>query len=121
MVVLAARRRTRQWTTTPEVVSPAMSVFERPFAAALVIPLIFVAAPNSPFPPTVRNVLLFLGLGPVIRLVRLLVEPLYVELYTLSLLFTIASVRQITAGLPLIEQTMLALEMLAGSPPWRTR
>ena len=114
MAMVAARRRTRHWATTPEGASPAMSAFERPFAAAVVIALIFVAAPNSPFPPTVRNVLIILGLGPVIRLVRLTVDPLYVELYVLWILFAIDSVREATAGMPLIEQTVLAIEMLAG-------
>ena len=111
----AARRRVRQWATSPEGVSSALSVFEHPFAGAVVIALLFAAAPNSLLPPAVRNLFIILGLGAVIRVTRLTADPRLVpELYMLWILFTADSLRATVAGAPLIEQAILALELLAG-------
>jgi potassium efflux system protein len=115
ILMVAARRRVRAWAGTDEAASPAMSVFDRPFAATIVIALLVVAAPNAPLPPTVRNLVIFLGLGPVIRLVRLTVDlRLTPELYALWILFVVDGFREAAAGVPVIEQTILAIEMLAG-------
>jgi potassium efflux system protein len=115
IAMFAARRRVRVWATSPEGVSSALSVFARPFAAAVVIALLFALAPNSPLPPTVRNLFGILGLGAVIRLTRRTADPRLVpEFYMLWILFAGDSLRAAIAGAPVIEQVILALEMLAG-------
>jgi potassium-dependent mechanosensitive channel len=115
VLMFAARRRVRHWAETSEGTSPALSVFERSLAATVVIALLLAARPNSPLPPTVRNLFIVLGLGPVMRLVRLTVDPrLLPELYALWFLFAVDSFREATAGVAVIEETVLAFEMLAG-------
>jgi potassium efflux system protein len=115
VLMLVARRRVRGWAGTAERASPAMRVFERPLAATVVIALLVVAAPNALLPPTVRNLFVLLGLGAVIHLVRLTTDPrLTSELYGLWILFAFDSLRETTAGVSVVEQLVLAIEMLAG-------
>ena len=115
VAMFAARRFTHRQARPSEDTSSTLVVFERPLAAAVVICLLFVAAPNSSFPPTVRNLFIVLGVGAVIRLSRLTADPRLVpELYMLWILIVADSLREAVAGAPVIEQAILALEMLAG-------
>jgi small-conductance mechanosensitive channel len=115
LVLSLARRRLRQWTTGAEGPSPATVVFDRPYAATVVVALLAVAAPNSPVPLTVRNLFAVVGLAAAIRLTRLGVDRrLAPELYMLWILFAVDSFRGTLGGVPVVEQALLALEMLAG-------
>jgi potassium efflux system protein len=115
VVFLAARGRVRQWGATGEGTSPATLVFERPFSATATLALLSVSSPWSPVPPMVRSLLVIVGLGPVIRVTRLAADPrLASEFYMLWALFVVDSVRGASAGLPVVEQMLLTLEMLAG-------
>ena len=115
MLMCAARRRVRRWTAAGERVSPAMEVFDRPYAAALMLPLLYVSAPTSGVPSTVRQGFMVLGLVPVLRLTWSAVDRRVVPgLSIVALLFTLDTVRQSYAGTPGFEQAILALEMIAG-------
>jgi potassium-dependent mechanosensitive channel len=117
LIVLACmvRRRVRQWTAAGEDVSPATRVFDRPFAAAVLVPLSYLSSVVAALPSMLRQVFEVLILLPAIRLTRPAVDPrVVIWLYTLALLFTFDSIRQAYVGFLGLEQAMLALEMLAG-------
>src|SRR5262249_16259631 len=115
VLMLAARRRIRDWAGTPEAASPVMNVFERPLASTVVIALLLVPSPSAPLPPAARSLVMILGLGAAVRIVRLTADPrLTPELYALWVLFAVDGYREATAHASVIEQTFLAIEMLAG-------
>jgi small-conductance mechanosensitive channel len=108
------RRRVRHWDATGEE-SIATSVFERPYAAALLVTLVFISSPYSAIPVSLRNVARALALLPVIRLAQPAMKTrLPWVLYAQTLLFALDMIRQ-RYGVALgPEQAMLGLEMLAG-------
>ena len=111
----AARRRVQRWAAAGEGLSFATTVFDHPYAAAFTATLLVVSTPNLPIPPVVRHLFVVLGLVPMIRLTRPVVDPLLVPgLYALGVLFALDTVRQAFGGIPLIEQALLLLETLAG-------
>ena len=111
----AARHRIRRGVVTGEGESFATTVFDRPLAAALILALAGISAVISPAPPTVRQLAEALMLVPAIRLVEPVVDPRVVpRFYILGALFAVDTFRQALAGIPLLEQGLLALEMLAG-------
>ena len=75
VLLVAARRRVRQWAASGDGSSPAIAVFEYPYSATLVIGLLLVATPYSPIPPTVRALFVVLGLAAAIRLTRRWADP----------------------------------------------
>ena len=114
-LLVAARRRVRQWAASGEGSSPAMGVFEYPYSATMVIGLLLLSAPYAPIPPTVRALFVVLGLPAAIRLARRLAYPrLGPALFVLWGLFAVGSLREMLAGVVPIEQVILVLEMLAG-------
>jgi small-conductance mechanosensitive channel len=114
-VFLAARRQVRESTATGDGESPAVTVFDRPYAAALIVTLLLVSGPNSSAPPSVRNLCEGLVLVPVIRLTRPVIDSRLVSaVYTLAVLFALDTLRQAFGGVPLLEQAILAVEMLVG-------
>src|SRR5262249_54966896 len=113
IAMFAARRRVHRWES-PESASPAISVLAHPFEGAVVIGLLFVAAPSSPLPPTPRNVFIVLGLAVAVRLIRLTAgHRLVPEFYMLWVLFAANTFRASVASTPLIEQTLLVLQVAA--------
>ncbi len=115
VALAAAGRRARQWTTTAENVSAATAVLDHPLAATMVVVLILVASPYSPLPLLLRVLLAVVGLAPVIRLTRPLADPRIVPaFYALGVLFAVDRAREVVANAPVIEQVILALEMIAG-------
>jgi small-conductance mechanosensitive channel len=113
--LLGLRRRTRQLAATPEGAPAATAVFDRPYAATLVIALLVVATPWSPLPLTVLRLFEVVGLVPVIALSRLAEDRRRAPaLYTLWVLFAVDNLREIATGTPVLEQVILALELLAG-------
>ena len=116
LVLCAVRRRVHQWEASGESVSTAAAVFDRPYAAALLISMLVATGPTSPTPPTVRALFEILALAPMIRLTRPVVDPRMIDgLYALAVLFAIDTIRQTLDGAPLVEQIILILETLAGS------
>ena len=114
-LLIAARRRVRQWVASGEGSSPAIAVFEYPYSATGVIGLLLLSTPYAPIPPTVRALFVVLGLAAAIRLARRWADPrLGPELSLLWGLFAVGTVRETLAGVVPIEQVILVLEMLAG-------
>src|SRR5262245_5553828 len=113
VVFLAARRQTRLISATPPPgASVEASVFDRPYAAALALTLLFVSAPISMVPQSLRNLGDVLMLVPVIRLLGPALDSrLIVPVYAVAVLFTIDSLRQTIGGVPVLEQSILGLEM----------
>jgi potassium-dependent mechanosensitive channel len=114
LLCCAARRQVHRWEVAGEG-SSATTVFDHPYAAALIVSLLIASAPYLPGPPTVRNLFEVLALAPIIRLMKPAVDPRMVpELYALALLFAVDTVRHAFAGAPVIEQAIIVLESLAG-------
>ena len=111
------RRQVRRWTAAGEGSSGlAMTVFDRPFSAALVVTLFVATSPNLPTPPYgARTVCDSGNFAPMIRLTKPVVDPLvgHRTLHT-GVLFTLNTVREAFAGAPLVEQAAILIEVLAG-------
>ena len=115
VVLLIGRRWVRRLETTGEGPSPALRVFEYPISATIAVVLLVASSPWSPLPVAARIVVVVAGLGPVIRLTRRAADPrLGPEFFVLWGLFALASLRATIAGLPIVEQTLLIVEMVAG-------
>ena len=113
-VFVGARRQARQSSASGSSPVAGVSIFDRPYAAALVLGLLLVSAPIFAVPQTVRQLSEVLVLVPVIRLIQPAIDPrLVVPVYGLALLFALDSVRQAIAGVPVLEQAILALEMVS--------
>ncbi len=110
----AARRKRRGWIATGEGVSAMVTVFERPYAAALIVSLFSASAVNSPAPAQVKELFATLALVPMIRLARPVVDPrLTPGLTAAAALYALDVVRQALGGVPLIEQVLLCIESLS--------
>ena len=115
IVFVAARRQAHRLDASGSGDATAATVFDRPYAAALAVTLIFASAPMSTVPQSLRTLAEVLTLVPVIRLLRPTLDPrLVTPVYTVAVLFTIDSIRQAVGGVPVLEQSILALEMTAG-------
>jgi len=111
----AARRRALQWTEAGQGASSAVAVFDHPFAAAVIVPLVLASAPMSAVPPTLRQLFEVCALVPAILLTRPMLDRRMAPwLYALALLFLVDTVRQNFAGISGVEQVLLTTEMLAG-------
>ena len=116
VMFLVARRRVRSWKTEGGELSISLMVFERPFAAALLLVLSMASGPHFQTPPTVKSALDILAFAPMIRLIKPVVDPRVIpELYTLWFLFALDSIRHTLSGGPFSGQTVLAVEALAGT------
>jgi potassium efflux system protein len=110
-----ARRRIQRSAAAGEGLSFATAVFDHPYAAAFTAILLVVSTPSLPIPPVVRHLYIVLGLVPMIRLTRPVVDPrLLPGLYTLGVLYVLDAVRKAFSGAPLLEQALLLLETVTG-------
>jgi small-conductance mechanosensitive channel len=115
ILLSAGRRQIRRWALAGESSTFATTAFDRPYATALVVTLFVASSPNLSTPPTVRQLFSVLELAPMIRLTLPAVDPGVISgLYALVFLFALNTARQIFAGVPLIEQAAIMLEILAG-------
>ncbi|MGH7345993.1 MAG: mechanosensitive ion channel family protein, partial [Candidatus Rokuibacteriota bacterium] len=115
VVFVAARRQARQSSASGTSKAARVTIFDRPYAAAMVLTLLLVSGPVLTGPQTLRQLFEVLVLVPTIRLIRPAIEPwLVIPVYALALLFTVDSFRQAIGGVPVLEQAILALEMGAG-------
>ena len=113
LMFCAARRQVRKWKAANESVSPALEVFENPYAAALVAPLFIVTSALSLVPSMVRVLCQILGIVPVILLLRPVITPLLLPaLYMLAALHVFDALRQTLVIVPLIAQVILSMETL---------
>ncbi len=114
-VFRTARRRIPEWSAEGRETSSVAAALGRPYSAALIVPLFIASAPFSPVPPTLRQLFEILALAPAIRLTLSMMDRRMAPwLYALAALFFFDTVRQDFAGVPGVEQALLAMEMLAG-------
>ena len=115
MLLSAAGRRSRRWATAAEGRPTATAVLDRPYAATVALALVAVASPYSLIPPSLRNLLVVLGLAAALRLTQPVVDRrIVLDIYLLWALFAIDSLRRVLAGVQGIEQMFLTLEPVAG-------
>jgi len=111
----AARRKIDVWDKSGADTTSAIIVFERPYAAALVVTLLVATSPFFQMSTSVRQLLIVVALIPMIRLVRPTVNPLVASgIYALALLFALGTIRQTFTVVQVISQTMLVVESFMG-------
>jgi potassium efflux system protein len=111
----AARRQSQRWQEAGEAASSALSVFQRPTAAALLATLLIATWPFAQLPLTVREVFYIVALLPMLLLTQPVVAASVVPgLYVLGGLFALDIVLQALAGAPLLGQVLLVGETLLG-------
>ena len=116
IVFWAVRRRVRRWKTVGEDISPSLMVFERPFAAALLITLGMASGPYSGAPVFVKVIMVILAFAPVIRLIKPVVAAQVLpELYALWFLLAIDAFRQALSGGQFSGQLIVIIETLVGA------
>jgi potassium efflux system protein len=117
VLVLArlARDRARHRAEKEPSEQAAAQVFELPVASALVLALL-AAVWIYPHPPrTLINVVGLLILLPAVLIVRRLASPAVVPaVYALAAFFLVDRVREVCAGVPVLEQWVFLLEMVFG-------
>jgi small-conductance mechanosensitive channel len=115
LVFGAARRKSQRWQAAGEGASPALSVFQHPVAAAVLVTLLSATSPFAQIPLTVREVCYIVALLPMLLLTQPVVAASVVPgLYALAGLFTLDSVIQALAGAPQLGQGLLVGETLLG-------
>jgi len=114
LVMYGARRRTRE-STNGSIPSAAAAVFERPVSAALMLTIGTSALFSPPAAPRVAvGVFQILALVPALRLMRVFLPAEYgPALYMLGALFPIDMLRRLGSVVPLLEQLIFLVEMLA--------
>jgi small-conductance mechanosensitive channel len=114
LLFAAVRRKLDDWKKSGSPVSPAFAVFERPYAAALAMVLVYATSPFFQMPTSARQFLTIIALVPLIRLVQPVVSSAVASgIYTLALLFTIETLRQAFGGIRFVGQLLLIAETLA--------
>ncbi|PYN61035.1 MAG: hypothetical protein DMD90_24630 [Candidatus Rokuibacteriota bacterium] len=114
-VFCAARRGRRRWRAVGDDELQTIAVFDRPYAAALIVVLLIASSPMYGVPLSVRRLCVVLALVPVIRLTRPVIDPRLVStVYALGVLFALDSLRQAVERVSVLEQAILEVEMLAG-------
>ena len=113
LILLAVRRQVRHWTGNGQETTSAMAVFERPYAAALIVTMLWASSPHSQTPPAARDLFNILVFLPMLRLLQQVVDPKAVPgVFVLGVLVSFDNLRQaFLAGVPLLEQAVLLLEM----------
>jgi small-conductance mechanosensitive channel len=120
LVILAAlfglaRRWVRRAAAAGEDASFATAVFDRPISAALLLGVVAISTVYWAARPTVRYVGQVVLLVPAIRLSAPVVGQWAVRgSYWLAAFYVLDIFHQLISGTPLLEQGILALEMLAG-------
>jgi small-conductance mechanosensitive channel len=116
LLMRAARRRAHGGASHSETTAERIRVFDRPVSAALVLAVLASPWIYSPGPPRAAVGLgQLLALVPALRVMRLLVDPpLVPRLYLLGAFFLADLVRRSASVVPLLEQQIFVLEMLAG-------
>src|SRR5262245_10017755 len=115
LVMVAARRRAREWAAEGDV-TPGLRVFDRPISAAIVLTLLTTGWFYSPPPPRPAMTLgQILSLVLALRIMHLLVEPRrWRGLYIFGAFFLTDLIRSYASVVPLLEQLIFLVEMLAG-------
>ena len=115
LVFGAARQQSQRWQATGEAAAAALSVFQHPVTAALLVTLLIATSPFAQIPLTVREVFYIVALLPMLLLTQPVVAASVVPwLYALGGLFALDIVLQALAGTPRLGQVLLVGETLLG-------
>jgi potassium-dependent mechanosensitive channel len=115
LIFWVARRRVDHWKKTGDSIPFSATVFDHPYAAALIGTVFVATGPLSSAPQTVKYSFAVAALIPMIRLARPMIDRrMNPGLYGLAILFTVDVVRRTFDGLPFIGQAVLLLETAAG-------
>jgi small-conductance mechanosensitive channel len=115
LLMSAGRASVRRWVQSGEPATASMVVFDRPLSAALVLTVV-VSGVIYLAPPARAVVALgqVLVLVPALRVTRLSLDPTLVRgLYVLGAFFLVDLIRRFASVVPLLEQQIFLLEMLA--------
>jgi small-conductance mechanosensitive channel len=113
-LVFAAARRNDVWEKSGAAASSAISVFERPYAAALATTLVISTSPFFQMPNAVRQLMTVLALAPMLRLARPMVSAsVATAISALCFLFAVDTLRQAFGGIHVIGQAILVGETVA--------
>lgn len=113
LVFSAAQRKLAAWEKSGAAASSAILVFERPYAAALAITLIFVTSPFSQMPTSVRQLLTILMLVPMLRVARPMLSVSVASVsYTFCFLLAVDILRQAFSGIRMIGLAIIVAETL---------
>ena len=114
LVFSAARRKIDGWEKSGAAASSAISVFERPYAAALATTLVLVTSPFIQMPAVVRQLLTIVMLAPMLRLARPMVSASVASaIFVFCILFVVDTLRQAFAGMQVVGRAMIVSETLA--------
>jgi potassium efflux system protein len=114
LVFAAARRKVDVWEKSGAAASSAISVFERPYAAALATTLVISTSPFFQMPTAFRQLMTVVALAPMLRLARPLVSAsVATVIYAFCFLFAVDTLRQAFGGIHVIGQAILVGETLA--------
>ena len=115
LVILFAicRRRIISWKDLPEYPLHA-EIFESPVVAALAVICFFGSSPLGDIPHAVRWFMSILTIAPMVLMVRAVTRRRPTVLYVVGVLFVLDAFRQIIAGMPVLEQSLLLLEAAGG-------
>ena len=101
LVFAAARRKVDVWEKSGTPASSAISVFERPYAAALATTLFISTSPFFQMPTALRQLLTVVALAPMLRLARPMVSAsVATVIYAFCFLFAVDTLRQAFGGHP---------------------
>jgi len=110
-----AEQRARTWVDQDRELERATRIFGFPYSAALIVTLAISNWRYPWAPHLVAQILGVLGLVPVVRIVRALVQPrLRPAIYALGGFYVLDRVRDVVAPVPPLEQTILLAEMTIG-------
>jgi potassium efflux system protein len=113
LVFSAARRKLASLAQSGAAVSSAISVFERPYAAALAATLILVTSPFFQLPTTVRQLLTIVMLVPMLRVARPMLSAAVASVsYTFCFLLAVDIFRQAFSGIRVIGLAIIIAETL---------
>jgi small-conductance mechanosensitive channel len=111
----ATRRQSQRWQEAGEATSAALSMFQHPIAAALLMTLLIATSPFAQLPLTVRELFYLVALLPMLLLTQpVVVASVVPGLYALGGLFALDIVMQALAGAPRLGQGLLVGETLVG-------
>jgi len=114
VLFVTARRKVAAADKSGAATSSAISVFERPYAAALAMTLIILTSPFVQLPTVVRHLLTIVALVPMLRVARPMLSASIASVsYTFCFLLAIDTLRQSFSGIRMVGLAILVLETLA--------
>jgi small-conductance mechanosensitive channel len=115
MTFRKAQQRAQTWVDQDRELERATRIFGFPYSAALIVTIALANWLYPWAPHLVTQLLGVVGLVPVVRIVRALVQPrLKPAVYALACFYVMDRVRDVVSPVPPLEQTILMAEMAIG-------